>query len=374
MTTFKYLTIALLLAPLMFFTACQGGADQQDAEAEEAPASEFVTLTADQAKLAGIEVGRAEKRSMSASIGCTAYVDVPPYSLASVYAPVQGFVQEVTQLPGEFVKKGSVLTRLQHPDMVKLQQSFLESYSRMGFLEKEYARKKTLASTEAAATRDVEAAAAALAQEKATYKGLRAQLQMFGIPTDRLEAGGDIQTTIALTAPISGYISQVNVNRGKLVGPTDLLYEIVDNNHVHLELNVFAKDVPLLRVGQRIEAEVPGSDAHYTATVHLVGKTIEMENKTVSVHGHFTKEPVPLLPGTYLQARVFTDETAVWAVPEGAIVREGENTFVFVKHPEGFSKMPVMTAPAVNGYVALPTGEDWSNKELVVKGAYYLNE
>lgn len=373
MTTHSYLFAALLVAQTLFFTACQGDTNTPTAE-EDTSESEYVTLTAEQAQLAGIEVGKAEKRSMSASIGCTAFVDVPPYSMASVYAPVVGIVQEVSQLQGQYVKKGSVLTHLQHPDLVKLQQQFLETYSRMDFMEKEYARKKTLAASEATAAREVEAAAAAWAQEKATYKGLKAQLQMLGIGTDALERGGDIQARIPLTAPISGYISQVNVNRGKLVSPTDLLYEIVDNNHVHLEISVFAKDLPLLHEGQRITAQVPGSDTEYAATIHLIGKTIATENKTVSVHGHFTKEPVPLLPGTYLQARIFTDEAPVWAVPEAAIVREGESTFVFVKRAAGFAKIPVTTTPAVDGYIALPPGEDWATQELVVKGAYYLNE
>ncbi|MEZ4987683.1 MAG: hypothetical protein R2795_22085 [Saprospiraceae bacterium] len=98
-----------------------------------------------------------------------------------------------------------------------------------------------------------------------------------------------------------------------------------------------------------------------------------MTNKTVSVHGHFKNEPVALLPGTYLQAQIFTDSAERWAVPESAIVREGASTFVFIKRGDGYEKTAVQIAPPVDGWVSILNEEAIIDKELVLKGAYYLN-
>ncbi|MBK7870065.1 MAG: efflux RND transporter periplasmic adaptor subunit [Saprospiraceae bacterium] len=80
--------------------------------------------------------------------------------------------------------------------------------------------------------------------QQARYKGLKAELELLGISVKTLENTGEIQSSISFYAPVNGYITKVNINNGKLVSPNDLLFEIVDRSHVHLELQVFAKDVP----------------------------------------------------------------------------------------------------------------------------------
>lgn len=368
----KLVTSSLAIAFL--FTGCQS-TPQTNEEAASGPESLPVSLqlSAEQIDLAGIELGKPEKRTLAGSFGCTGKVDVPPQSLASVYAPVSGFVQSVKHLPGEYVRKGELLTVLQHPDLIKTQREFLECRSRLAFLEKEFERKKILAETDATSKRAYEQATAELELEKARYKGLKAELQLIGIDTAKLEAGGDIQSTIALTSPINGYIATVMVNKGKLVSPNDLLYEIVDDTHIHLELEIFAKDIHKLREGQRVEARLPGTSQVFPAEVHLIGKIIDPATRTIKVHSHFEKEPLPLTPGTYMQARVFTRETPVWTVQETAIVRQGDAAYVFVQTETGFKKVPVTTGLAEDGYVELLEMADLENRKIVLKGAYYLN-
>ncbi len=63
---------------------------------------------------------------------------------------------------------------------------------------------------------------------------------------------GEIQPTVNLYAPISGYVTEVNVNLGKYVSPTDVMFEIVDTEHLHAELTVFERDVPRLKIGQKV--------------------------------------------------------------------------------------------------------------------------
>ena len=374
MTRYIFLSLSALV---LFFTlnSCQ---DQSSVEPEaDAPASTaihqgHIHLTAEQQAMAGIELGQAVQRPLPHHIGCTAYVDVPPYSLASVYTPVAGIVQNVRHLPGEYVKKGALLTTVQHPDIVKVQQDFVESYSQLAYLQQEAERKTSLAAEEAASTRSAEEAQAALARQEAHLKGLRAQLQLLGINADALAAGEELQTSISLRAPISGYLTQVNVNQGQLVSPTDLLYEIIDNTHKHLELSVFAKDLHLLKEHQRIEAYVPGNGSLYEAEVHLIGKRVEDKDKSIQVHGHFVDEPLNLLPGTYLQARIYTDEALAWTVPETAVTRQGAQSIVYAQSDEGFEPIQVEVETTRDSFVIIHNAEQIEGRTLVLRGAYYL--
>jgi cobalt-zinc-cadmium efflux system membrane fusion protein len=80
--------------------------DATDPEDQVATAS----FSAEAAALAGIETGRIEKRIITSFIECTGQIDVPPQSRISVYSPVEGFVEYVRHIEGEYVKKGSSLT------------------------------------------------------------------------------------------------------------------------------------------------------------------------------------------------------------------------------------------------------------------------
>ena len=196
---------------------------------------------------------------------------------------------------------------------------------------------------------------------------------MIGISTQRLEESGQVQGSISLSSPVNGYVSKVAVNLGKLITPNDLLFEVVDNSHTHLELQVFAKDLSKIKEGQLIECSMPGSGEVYAGEVHLVGKMIDLESKTAMVHGHFEKEPTPLAPGTFMQATLFTNGKEVWAVPETALVRQGNEAFIFIKSKDGFEKMAVKTGLSGDGFVEIMDMDFSENKEIALAGAYYLN-
>jgi cobalt-zinc-cadmium efflux system membrane fusion protein len=368
--------IAFIIILASGLTACQQQASPEEgssAQAVEVSVEEPVELTEEQIDLAGVQLGRPERRVISGYIECTGTIDVPPRSLASVYSPVNGFVEKVDHLPGEYVRKGTVLTTITHPDLVRLQRQFLESRSRLEALRSDYHRKDTLAGSEAASQRALEQARAEYEIELAHYNGIKAELGLIGIDTDHLEESGEIQPRIAIRAPVSGYIDQVNINLGKLIAPDDLLYQIVDDSHVHLELRVYAKDLGKIRKGQRIDAVMPGSDKELAAEVYLIGKMIDMETKTALVHGHFLNESVKMAPGTFLHAHIYIESEETWTVPTSAVVRAGAESFLFVEEGNGFVKMPVSIGRSSGDYVEVTDLGLREGQRIAVKGAYYIN-
>lgn len=355
----------------IFVFAC--GKSEAPTQPETTPRRSAVSLTEAQMELAGIELGKPQLRNISEHIECTGRIEVPPYSLYSVSAPTVGFIQSAKYLPGDFVKKGTVLTSITHPDLVKLQREFLETQSQLAFLESDLTRKETLAASDATSQKAMEQARASLQLQQARYKGLRAELDLLGISTKALEEKGDIQSAIVLRAPVSGYITKVNINNGKLVSPSDMLIEIVDNSHIHLELQIFSKDIIKIKKGQRITCQMPGSDRVYEAEVHLVGKMVDSETKTTMVHGHFEKEPVDLIPGTYVQAQLYTEVREVLSIPLSALITEGNESFIFVKRESGFEKVPVVTGKTDGDYIEIEPLQLGEDELLAIRGAYYIN-
>lgn len=365
---------SLLASLFLLLTACKTSAPETEhAAAEPNAVAAAIPMSAEQLDMAGVVLGRPERRVISTHIDCTGRVEVPPQSLASVYAPVSGFIQSVQHLPGDFVRKGTLLTSIRHSDLVTLQREFLQVQSRIPFLEKDYERKKTLAESDAASVKALQEAESELQMARVELKGLKAELEMIGMSTKKLEEEQTIQTALNLYAPVSGYITKLDINLGKLITPNDLLFEIIDQQHLHLELQVFAKDVNAVQPDQRIVCNVPGDGQNYTAQVHLVGRMIDPETKTAMVHGHFDQEPVPITAGTYLEARIFTGGEEVMAVPNEALVRSGGETYVFVQHPEGFEKRAVLTGRTDDEYTEVLNLELSGDERIAIAGAYYIN-
>jgi len=336
------------------------------------PKASAVALTDEQMRLADIETGYTEEYLMGGYIQCNGVAEIPPSNLQSIHSKVKGFVGPVGQIVGDYVRKGSILTTISHPELVRLQREFMETRSRLSALENDYQRKKELATADAASQKALEQAEAAYQTAMATSKGIKAELELLGFSIKKLEAG-EVQSSLNIYAPINGYIHRIDINPGKLVNEEDVLYEMVDVNHMHMELQVFAKDLDKIKEGQRIEALVPGTGKRLTGNVHRIGRMIDMDKKTALVHGHFEQDPVDVFPGTYVQAKIFVEEQPVTALPMEAIIRTGEKSFIFVQEGEGYEKVEVKLGRDDGEYAEVFMPESKKDKRVVIKGAYYLN-
>ena len=372
----KYIKIGSLAAILsLLMAACHqqsGEANVTDGAKEESETAE-VYLTPEQMELSEIVLGQPSLREIASYVECSGMIDVPPSNIRSVHSPVTGFVQGVKHLPGEYVRRGDLLATIAHPELIRQQRDFLESASKVAFLKKDLERKKELADADAASRKAYEQALSDYSVEEAHYNGLKAELELIGINTQALEESRQVQSSIRIYTPASGYLTKVNVNSGKLVEPNMLLFEVIDNSHVHLELQVFAKDLGLLRKGQKVIATIPGSEEELHGEVHLINKAIDLEKKTANVHVHLDEEPQGLAIGTFLYARIRTDSRQVSAIPEEALVRSGDRSFIFIREGERFRKVEVEAGQADEGFVEIKELNLREGQQIALKGAYYIN-
>ncbi|WP_048826564.1 efflux RND transporter periplasmic adaptor subunit [Hymenobacter sp. DG25B] len=275
-------------------------------------------------------------------------------------------------MQGTRVRKGEVLATIRNPDFARLQQDYLETASQLRYAKAEYERQAELYREEVAPQKNFQRARTEYQGLQARSAALAAQLRASGLPV-----GGRIVTTAAIRAPVSGFVKTVNVNMGQSVTPTDVLFEIVDPEHLHVELTVFEKDVPQLQKGQLVRFSLSSDTAgtERTARIYLISRAISDE-RTVRVHAHLDQEDHQLLPGTFVRAVIETNRATVPAVPDQAIVRFGGGSYVFVPGaPAGrFHMIPVQPGLSEDGYtqIKLPDGTAPDSLRLVVDGAYSL--
>ena len=376
------------LASMLFFS-CGNKTEEvkKEEEKHEDSLSTKVGLTKEQFKIAGIEVGMLELKSLSGTIKVNGMLDVPPQNLVSISAPLGGFVKNTDLLQGMKVTKGQIVAVMQHPDYIQLQQDYLESKGQLEYLEAEYTRQQELSKENVNSTKTVQQAKAQYLGMQAKFSGLKSKLSLIGINPESL-AGGNIQQSIMITAPINGHVTHVNVNIGVYVNPNDIMFQIVDTEHLHAELTVFEKDVPKLKIGQNVRFILANEGKERHATIHLIGREIE-KDRTVRVHCHLDEEDTQLIPGMYLKALVETNSNEVFTLPNEAIVAFEGKKYIFIgtegdfcsdkdckdEKPKdyGFEMVEIKTGVSEMNYTEIIFIKEIDKEaDIVLKGAYDL--
>jgi membrane fusion protein, heavy metal efflux system len=377
----KHLNKIICIALIGLTTvACNQKPTEENAAATEAAAkpADEVSLTKDQYKVVGIELGKVEMRNLSNVIKASGKLDLPPENRISVSAPLGGYVRSAGLLPGQAVRKGQVVAVIENPEFIDIQQEYLESKSRLEFLQLEYKRQEDLRKEDVNSAKTFQQVSSELKIMQARMSGLQQKLSLIGISTKSLQAG-KISRTSNLYSPINGFVIISNANKGKYVNATDVLFELADKNGLQLTLDVYEKDLSKIKVGQPVRfALANASDYNRIAKVFLIGKATGNEG-TIPVHAYLENVADPaLIPGMYAKALISVTDEALSAVPSEAIINADGNDYLFVQIKSDaigsvFKMIPIKKGIEEDGYteVILPERFD-PNSQVVLKGAYSL--
>lgn len=350
------------------FIACKENKPTQKVK-EEIPAT-MVQLTPEQLKNAGIETQAVENRNMHTTIKVNGVIDVPPQNIVSISFPLGGYLKNLQLLPGMKVSKGQVLATVEDQQIIQLQQEYLMAKSRLQFLEADFARQKELNAAKANSDKVFQQVKSEFESQQVLLSSLTAKLKLINIQPEKLHAS-NITSSIQIHSPLSGYVTKVNVNNGKYVSPTDILFELIDPADIHLSLTVFEKDVANLSPGQKVISYSNNKPAEkHAAKIHLVTSNIN-EDRVSEVHCHFEKYDKSLIPGMYMNAEIELDNANVPAIPTEAIVKWENKDYLFIAEgKDTFIMTPVETGTTSGTHIAIKTALE--GKKIVTKNAYTL--
>jgi cobalt-zinc-cadmium efflux system membrane fusion protein len=365
----------IALAITIVLLACNGGKKEPNAASSnklvvDTLISQVVTLSNEQLKNANLSYGFTQTKSMHKIVKVNGLIDVPPSNIVSISIPMGGYLKKTSLIPGMLVKKGNLLAVMEDPIYIELQQDYLTAKSKLVYLEADFNRQKDLNATKATSDKIFQLAKSDYESQKYLVKSLSEKLKLIGIDPLVLNES-NISRAINFNSPINGYITKVNVNIGKYVTPTDVLFEIIDPSDLHLRLIVYENDATNLKVGNKVIFYTNNNlNQKYLATVAVITPNIN-EERTTEVHCHLVNESVRLYPGTSANAEIELNNAKVNAVPEDAIVKWENKPFVFIKvGAKRFKMIPVEIGVSNNGFIEIKTNLD--NQELVLTNAYTL--
>ena len=409
----KITFIATIVVLIFSFSACKND-KQNEGQSTEAAATEkaeapheeeaptIATLTEEQIKTVGIQLGVVEQKELTATIRANGLLKVPNNNKANATSLYGGVIKTLNVQIGDYVKKGQVIATIANPQFIQLQEEYLSTASRITFAEQELARQKELNQGNAGAKKNLQSATAELNSLRTRRASLQQQIQLMGINPGSV-SNGNLKSTLVVTSPLNGTVSNVFAKIGSYADVSSPVIEIVDNSSLHLDLQVFEKDLPKIKVGQIIHFTLTNNPTTvYDATVFSIGSSFENESKTIAVHCRVKGNKNGLIDGMNITGIVSLDNITTPAVPNDAIVNADGKYYVFIQtdkrveehkeegeeenkggkeneHKEGkininFEKVEVLKGVSDMGYTAITFVKQIPvNAKIVVKGAFFVN-
>jgi membrane fusion protein, heavy metal efflux system len=363
--------IIILISILVFLLACNAKKEEQKETLIVIDNNEVV-LTDAQIKNIGLATSSLQNNELSNLLKVNGKIDVPPQNLVSVSVPLGGYLKDTKLLPGLHVNKGEVIAIIEDQQYIQLQQDYLTTKAKLHFAELEYKRQRTLNQSQASSDKITQQAEAELRNNQIILAALKEKLQLVNINPNSVNAS-NISKSISILSPINGYATKVNVNIGKYINPSEVMFELVNPTDIHLNIKVYEKDISSLAIGKKLTAYTNANpDVKYECEIILINKEISMEG-TTEVHCHFETYDKNLLPGMYMNAEIQINKNNANTLPEDAVVSFEGKDFVFIEIGKNkFQMVEVFTGTSQSSTIEIKNFATINDKKIVVNGAYAL--
>ncbi len=301
-----------------------------------------------------------------------------------IRARVEGYLESMLFEEGTYIKKGQVLFVID-PQMYKARvdkaKSKLNKDKALALkAERDLNRIRPLYEQNAASQLDLDNAIA-------SYESATAEVLMSEADLTQMEMALGYTTVIS---PISGYISERNVDIGTLVGPggKSLLATIVKSDTVNVTFSMTGLDYLMskernVNLGQQdtsrtwnpyITITLPDNSVYpMKGLVDFADPQVDPKTGTFSVRAEMPNPNHILLPGQFTKVRLLLDvrENAV-AVPTKALVIEKGGAQIFVVRNDGVvEKRFVELGPEVGNNTVIERGLS-QYERIVVEGYHKL--
>jgi len=367
----KYLYIGIMTT-LLLFISCGKKEETAQKDVSQNKETNIITLSSEQAKNAGIGLGNPQEKELSAVIELQGEVSVPPQSLVNVTFPLGGYIKKTSIIPGMHVKKGQQLAVIEDMQFIQLQQDYLTAKEQFKTANLEYNRQKELNEKKASSDKILEQVTAQREMQRIAMVSFGQKLELLGINVNRLTATS-VTKAITILSPVNGLVSKVNINNGKYVAPTEMLFELTNIQDVILTFNAFEKDVPFLKVGQKLEVYTNNAPENkFSAKIQYINHSLN-EDRAAVVVARLDKYNNLFLPGLFVNAAIKVTNKKQLTLPEDAIVDWKGNSYVFVANEKDtYQMVPVKVGTTQDGLKQFSADGITVSSKIVVKNAYTL--
>ncbi len=295
-----------------------------------------VELTDEQLKAANVVLGSATKGTVVVSTDLPGEIALNGEAMAHVGPRVGGTVRKVHKKLGDKVKKGDVLALLDSVDVAEMHGEVQAARERLTLAKANYSRKKRLYEEKITSNKDFLEAKQIYAEAKVNLSSAQRALTA---KTGGSGSGGGY----SLIAPLSGTIVGWHLGVGEVLKEDARAFTIADLSSVWVNITVYAKDLPRVRIGQRVLVSAEGIDKPVEGTISYLSQTVEEITRSATARVVLEQPGEAWRPGLFITAELELDEVeADVVVPEGAVQRLEGKHVVFVREGKALEARAVV--------------------------------
>ncbi|MFA6741411.1 MAG: efflux RND transporter periplasmic adaptor subunit [Arcobacteraceae bacterium] len=292
---------------------------------------------------------------------------IKTYEEVEVRARVKGILVEKYFNEGEFVKKGTLLykieqdTYLANLNVAKASVKTAEANYKKS--QKDYERSNSLIKTKSISTQQYDEYTYSYENASSQLESAKASLQQAQIQFDYTK----------IHAPIDGIVGIKKTDLGNLVGSNDsdsLLVTITNTNPVYAEFALSKDDVT--RYLSQIKAKsakvnlVTSNKTYENGAVDFISPKIDSNTDTLLLRAKFENKNNEILIGEFAKIEVTNlDLGKVYIIPENAILKTSQGSFVYVVTDSIAKLRPVTTGILVKEGITIESGLN-ENDQIVI--------
>ena len=297
-----------------------------------------VELSDAQIKAASIGIDTAGAASIKSALQLPGEIRLNEDRTSHVVPRMAGVVESVQASLGQTVKKGQVLAVITSPTASEQRSELQTAQKRLALAKTTFEREKRLWEQKISAEQDYLQAGQALNEAQVAVANAQQKLSAVGLAPG--SSGG--LNRLELRAPFDGVVIEKHLSQGEAVKEDAAVFTVSDLGQVWAEINVPAKDLPLVRVGEKVNIKATAFDASAQGTITFVGALIGEQTRTAKARVVLANPQGAWRPGLFVNVEVTASEANVpVTVASDAIQSVGDKPVVFVKVNDGFVAQPV---------------------------------
>lgn len=388
MKSFCYLAIGAIAAALCHAQAVyahEGHAPLPTKGVQIDVENGLVTLSADAREALGVTTEEVTEGIVPERVMAYARIAVPWQRHHFVTSTVAGRIINLHAKPGQEVTRGQLLAEVQSPALDVLQMELLAAVNSAALSNATLERTTGLARAEVVAGRDLTEAISINQQNQYAVEIARSKLQSIGFLAEQLEAlssHGETVRALSIVSPNDGVIIHSDLMVGKVVQPTEHLFEVINLDEVDLLIDVLEADLHRVQPGQNIEfistsypkkafrGTVSVKEPYIDDTTHVGRIWVRLKNDDAQAK---------LLPGMYGQTQlVVSEDTKHPLIPEASLLTNGTEQYVLVEaaatsRGSELVKRDVHVGRRGEGWAEILAGEVYPGDQVVTTGAHVLS-
>ncbi len=297
-----------------------------------------------------------------------------------VFSPYSGRVTRVIANLGDTVAQGAPLASIDASEFSQAQNDLRTAEAQVKLARIAETRKHAVYDIRGGSLADWQQAQADLAAAEATLGAARSRLRILGYSDaqiDALASAEHFEPATNIVAPIRGIVVDRQIGPGQYAqsGASTTVFTIADLSTVWLVANVRETDASRVQRGQTVEVYVLAyPDRTFSARVVYVAPTIDPNTHRLTVRAVIDNPDGALKPEMFANFVILTsaaDQSP--AVPEGAVIYEGEAAHVWVVLPDNtIAIRPIRVGRTNDGFVEVLEGLK-PGDQVVMKGSLFID-